>query len=78
LKQDECTFDATKFDGVACPSSVQIRRVAWHDYNPSHFDGMGLKIYQWDQDMIDAMTEEEIAAYLEDSSNYSEIPYKEK
>jgi len=28
--------------------------------------------------MIDAMTDEEIAAYLEDSSNYSEIPYKEK
>jgi hypothetical protein len=25
-----------------------MRRVAWHSYTPSHFDGMGLKIYQWD------------------------------
>jgi hypothetical protein len=55
-----------------------MRRVAWHSYTPSHFDGMGLKIYQWDDELIEAMTEEELEAYLEDSSNYSEIPYKAK
>jgi hypothetical protein len=31
---EECTYNANKYDGIVCDSSVQIRRVAFSGYNP--------------------------------------------
>jgi hypothetical protein len=38
---------------------------------------MYFKILRWDDEDIDAMSEEELTAYLDDADNYSKIPFKQ-
>lgn len=40
--------------------------------------GIGLKILPYDDYLIDPMTEEELEAYIDDSSNYGTIEWKEE
>lgn len=47
-QQAECTLDTVLYDGVVCDNTVQIRRVAFTGYEPGHFRGQEMNIYQYD------------------------------
>jgi hypothetical protein len=54
LEVEECERSEV-FDGVNCDPTVQIRRIAIHNYLPSQlFDGIGMKILRYDDDYIKA------------------------
>jgi len=38
-QENECELDEVAFDGVVCEPGVQVRRVAFYGYAPSHFRG---------------------------------------
>jgi hypothetical protein len=48
LDQPECTVDMDAYDGVICPNSVQVRRIAFYGYTEMHFNLANLKIARWD------------------------------
>ena len=77
LEQAECTVDALTYDGIICDNTVQVRRVAFHGYQPSNvFRGMDLRIAPYDEQFD--WDYEQQKEYLDDRSNYSEVPFKAK
>jgi hypothetical protein len=73
----ECTADLRKYGGLICGNTVQVRRVAFHGYQPSNvFRGMDLRIAQYD-DQFDWEYEAQ-KAYLDDIDNYGVVPFKAK
>ena len=43
-EQPECTVDDPIYNGIICPNTVEVRRVAFWGGLPGHFDGMEMKI----------------------------------
>jgi hypothetical protein len=78
VQQPECSLDDELFDGVVCDNTVQIRRVAFHGYDPGHFRGQPLYITKYDKRDMDQLTDEEKEAYLDDSANRQRIDFKDK
>lgn len=76
----ECMVDQEVFDGIICDNSVQVRRVAFHGYEPSDaFRLMDLRIARWDSSLEASLTSEsQRTAYLDDIANYSVVPFKAK
>jgi hypothetical protein len=79
LEQPECTVDLELMGGIICDNTVQVRRVAFFGYSPSHFMGMDLRITRFENSEISAMkaagTYDE---YIDNVENYSEVIYKKK
>jgi hypothetical protein len=76
LDQPECTVDHDVYDGIYCNSDVQIRRVAFHGYEPFHtFRLMDLRIARFDDEFAD---EESKQTFLDDKDNHALIPFKLK
>ena len=58
---------------------VQIRRVAFHAYEPDHFFGMTMKVAKWDLPIERGFaTAEDRQAHLDDEGNYSVVPFRDK
>ena len=74
LLQPECQ---ETIGGIICDDTVQVRRVAFWGL-PNNFYGMRLKIAKIDNSIVNPMSDEEYDAYLEDQSNYSVVPFKDK
>ena len=73
--QPECEQDLDVLDGVTCDSTVQVRRVAFHQGIPSGvFNGIGLKVLRYDDDLLAA--QEDLEAYEDDKDNYATIEFK--
>ena len=53
--QPECVVSEL-YDGVICDSSVQVRRVAFHAYQPSSFYLSELRIAKFDVDLEEELT----------------------
>jgi hypothetical protein len=54
LEVEECEH-LEEFNGVNCDPTVQIRRIAIHNYKPDQlFDGMGMKILRYDDAYVKA------------------------
>ena len=78
-EQPECTVSKDVHDSVLCPASHAIRRVAFHGMeNANTFRAMLMKFIPYDDSEMEKLTDEEKATYLADSTNLSEIFYKEK
>ena len=77
-EQPECTVDDPVYNGIVCPNTVQVRRIAFWGGSPSHFDGMEMKIAQYERSDTSEMTPDELQAYVDDESNYSVVIYKSK
>jgi hypothetical protein len=79
LNQPECTFNNDTYNGIICPSSVQLRRVAFWGYTPDHFHGMEMKITKFEATDEAAMKANgTLEAYLDNNDNYSQVIWKEK
>ena len=76
--QPDCEVDDAVYNGITCTNNVQVRRIAFHSGSPDHFNGMEMKIAKYDTAMIEAFTEEERQAYVDDEANYSVVIYKSK
>ena len=56
----ECETDLEVYDGILCQPHVQLRRMLFTSVAAS---GSTLKILQYDDNLISAMSEEELEAY---------------
>ena len=66
-------------DGIICPNTVQVRRIAFFDYAPNNFEGMEMKVARFDKSDVASMTSAgTLEAYLEDSINYSIVDFRSK
>ena len=77
-EQPECSTDRPVYDGILCDSRVQVRRIAFHNYAPSHFDMMDLKLLKIDGTEYNKTNATAVDEYFGDSSNYGIIPWKPK
>ena len=79
-EQPECRVDEDVYDGIVCSPDVQIRRVAFHGYQPSDtFRLMDLRITQLDRAEEEVHVDEGTReSYLDDKDNYSLVPFKLK
>ena len=67
------------YNGVICGNNVELRTLKFSTYRPSGmFDGMGLKVLQYDDSIISPMNETEKEAYIVDRSNYGSFNWKFK
>ena len=64
---------------MTCDNTVQIKRIAFHNAAPSaKLFGMGYRVKNWDDDLINNMTPEELTAYIDDKQDYGMVYFKEK
>ena len=56
------------YDGVVCDPTVQVRRVAFWNSEPSHFFGMDMYISQYENSQFRFMTDEQKEEYLDDDA----------
>lgn len=77
-EQPKCTVDDDVYNGIICPNTVQVRRIAFHGYSPSHFDGMEMKIAKYDSTIVSGKSDEELQEYVDNSDNYSTVIFKSK
>lgn len=79
-EQPGCTFDTatrTKYNGIVCDNTVEIRRVAFHAMTPTdRFNNMGLKILRYDDDFVKTQTS--VKEYVAKKDNYSTMFFKLK
>ena len=76
LEQPECTVDLEFMGGIVCDSSVQVRRIAFHDGSPGHFFGMEMKIARFENAEIAAMkADETYEEYIDSEENYSVVDF---
>jgi len=82
LWDGECYYNSTLadvYEGVICGNNVELRTLKFSTYTPSGlFDGMGLKVLQYDDSIISPMNETEKEAYIVDRSNYGSFNWKYK
>ena len=72
----ECTLDRDVYDGIVCDSSIRLRRLAFRHQEPfDPFWLQPLEILPYDDETIDPMSDEELEAYIDDTSNYGDIAY---
>lgn len=66
------------YNGIICNNSVQVRRIAFSGYSPDHFYRIAMKVAQYDDDIISALTEEEFEAwkYDDDKEYFSNMEFK--
>ena len=66
-------------DGIVCPRTVQVRRVAFHGYEPGSFQHAELRITRLEPEDEERMAGSgTLEAYLDDKENYSNVPFKPK
>jgi len=53
-------MDMTLWDGHICDSRVQVKGINFYNEGPQDLVGSGLKILPYDDDLINAMSEEEL------------------
>jgi hypothetical protein len=78
LAQKECETLLDVYDGVTCDNSVQIRRIVFYGASPGTLFGMGFRVLNWDDDLINGMSEEEKTAYIDNKAGYGMVYFKEK
>jgi len=80
--ENECFYtDAEEemFNGVVCNDNVEVRTLKFSTYTPSGlFDGMGLKVLQYDDSIIGGMNETELEEYIVNRDNYGSFNWKKK
>lgn len=62
-EQPECLFDDDVndvYDGIICPDTVQVRRIAFHGYTPGIFAGMEMKIAKYEYSLTSGMDDDEL------------------
>jgi len=75
--QTECEHNATAWGAVFCDNTVQIRRVAFHNWKPDGlFEGMALKILRYDASHIAEYGN--VTELHDNKTAHSTIIYKEK
>jgi hypothetical protein len=74
--QSECTADLPMMDGITCNNQVEVRRVAFRDFSPAIFRNMEMKVLKFDS--AASLSEADLATYIDDTDNYSEVFYKMK
>lgn len=67
-----------EYDGVVCNSSVQIRRIVFHNYVPDIFAVMDMKVLQIDDAIVGKMNNVSLKAYKDDVSQYSLFKFRPK
>ena len=77
-EQSECTIDDDVYNGLICPNTVQVRRIAFFGSTPESFFAMEMKILKYDNSIRDSFTEVELEEYLDNEENYSVVPFKSK
>jgi hypothetical protein len=72
--QSECEHLEDTHNGVVCDNNVQVRRIAFWDWKPNGLlSGMGFKVLKYDDDLIGAMDNDTMEAYIVDKTNYSTL-----
>jgi hypothetical protein len=59
LFQPECIHAPDTHDGMICDGSIQIRKIAFHDFDPASFRMTQIKIARWDADIEANITSNE-------------------
>ena len=72
---DACNVEET-YNGIVCSSAVQVRRVAFHGYEPTSYDHMEMKIARLDANTTSNSVARDV--FLADLDNYSNVPWKPK
>jgi len=69
---DSCERDTVNYDdAMVCDRTHPIRRITWHEFEPSsNFQDTSLKILRYDDSIVGSMTPEELEAYEADEDNY--------
>jgi hypothetical protein len=63
----ECRVNLPTYDGLVCNSSVQVRRIVYHNYEPDNvFTAMDMKVLRIDDDIIGKMDNTNYQNYLLD------------
>jgi hypothetical protein len=72
----ECTADISLMDGITCDSTVQIRRLAFHNFEKVlELEGMPFYVLPYDDSIISATN---LTEYKLDIENYGKIEFKPK
>ena len=66
------------FDGFVCNNTVTVRKILWHAPSGGSISGQPLYLWQWDDDLIDPMTDDERWNYFTDDANAVAIPFEPK
>jgi hypothetical protein len=67
--------------GLICPSTVQVRRVAFSMGGPYELNMQGMRIIQWNDDQVAALEADDSYVktdYVFNSDNYALVPFKDK
>jgi len=59
LFQPECSHEPETHDGMICDGTIQIRKIAFHDFDPASFRMTQIKIARWDADIEANITSNE-------------------
>lgn len=76
LLQPECKLLKTMYDGVICDNTVQVRRISFHGYSPRTLEGAPLKIFKWDDSILQQYTNV-TSQYLLSSKDYTQTESKQ-
>ena len=74
--QPECTASRTEYDGLICNSLVEIRRLAFYNFQPDAFRGLEINMLKWDDLLVDSLNSSSLNGYMQNASAYSTIPFK--
>ena len=81
LDQPECTVDLAVYNGIVCPNTVQVRRIAFYGYDSTVFDMQNFKVARWDDDIVADLEAdpEALETFLLDEGweHFSRIPFKD-
>jgi len=57
---------------------VQVRRIAFDEYKPSLFYGQTMRVLQFDDDLVQGMTADQLHTYLNNVDNYSNFIFRKQ
>jgi hypothetical protein len=63
-------------DGITCDNQVEVRRIAFSSFSPGIFRNMEMKVLKYDS--AASLSAADLKTYIDDTTNYSEVPYKAK
>lgn len=73
----ECETNLDMYDGVVCDSSIEVRRLAFHNYKPGNLlNGMDMLVLRYDDAVL--AQNSNITKYHLERENYSKIFWKGK
>ena len=73
VDQPECTVDLNMYNGVLCPPTTTIRRIAFFGMRPDYFKFKNINIAKYDDLVMSALSAADKKTYLDTASNYSSV-----